>query len=99
MGKRLSYTPRSKIRAALRQLWLRSRERAEAIKRDSYTCQRCHRKQTKRKGKEFRVEVHHVEGIGNWDKVIDSIYKEILCAPEYLVVLCKTCHEETEAEK
>ena len=99
MGKRLSYTPRSKIRASLRQLWLRSRERAEAIKRDGYTCQRCHRKQTKRKGKEFRVEVHHVEGIGNWDAVIDAIYKEILCDHKFLITVCKECHQEMEAEK
>jgi hypothetical protein len=32
MGKKLPYTPRSKVRAALRQLWLRSRERAAALK-------------------------------------------------------------------
>jgi 5-methylcytosine-specific restriction endonuclease McrA len=99
MGKRLSYTPRSRIRAALRQLWLRSRERAAAIKRDKYTCQRCHRKQTMVKGKEFRVQVHHMEGISNWESVIDSIYQNILCNPDYLQTLCDECHQAREAEK
>lgn len=94
MGKRLPNTPRSKVRAAIRQLWLRSRERAAALKRDQYTCQSCNRKQSKAKGKEFAVQVHHMEGIGNWDKVIDEIYKEVLCDPEHLITLCKECHDK-----
>ena len=36
MGKRLPYTPRSKIRNILRRyIWLRSRERAAALKREN----------------------------------------------------------------
>lgn len=99
MGKRLSYTPRSKVRAALRQLWLRSRERAEAIRRDQYTCQSCHKKQTKRKGKEFHVQVHHLDGIEAWDRVIDAIYDELLCSPDRLITLCNECHQAKEAER
>jgi predicted HNH restriction endonuclease len=98
MGKKLSYTPRSRVRASLRQLWLRSRERATAIRRDQYTCQGCHRKQTKRKGKEFRVEVHHQDGIV-WDKIIDMVYETILCDPQSLTTLCPECHQAREAEK
>ena len=75
-GKRLPNTPRSKVRAALRQLWLRSRERAAALKREKYTCQRCGVKQSKAKGKEQKVEVHHKEGIGNWEIVIGSMNGE-----------------------
>jgi hypothetical protein len=41
MSKRKPSTPRSKVRAALRQLWLRSRERAAACKAESYTCEEC----------------------------------------------------------
>ena len=99
MGKRLLYTPRSQIRSALRRLWLRSRERAAAIKRDQYTCQLCHRKQTKRKGKEFSVQVHHKQGIGNWDEAINAVYYYILCDIKDLETLCPQCHEEREAEK
>jgi 5-methylcytosine-specific restriction endonuclease McrA len=93
-------TPRSRVRQALRQLWMRSRERAEALKRDKYTCQHCNKKQTLAKGKEFKVQVHHKKGITNWDKVIDSVYKEILCDPKHLETICIGCHDkEHEKEK
>ena len=94
MGKRLPNTPRSTVRASLRKLWLRSRERAAALKREKYTCQRCGVKQSKAKGKEQKVEVHHKEGIGNWEIVIDAIIKEILCDPSNLEVVCQNCHDK-----
>jgi 5-methylcytosine-specific restriction endonuclease McrA len=93
MGKKLPNTPRSKVRSAIRQLFLRSRERATAIKRDKYTCVACGKKQSKAKGKEQKVEVHHIHGIGNWEQVIDLIFTEILCNPEKLQTLCPDCHE------
>lgn len=93
MGKKLLSTPRGKVRSAIRQLFLRSRERAARLKADGYTCQVCGRKQSKAKGKEFDVQCHHISGIGNWEKVIDLIYEEILCGPEYLQTVCKGCHE------
>lgn len=96
MGKRLPYTPRSRIRSALRQLWLRSRERAAAIKRDNYTCQVCQRKQSKAKGREFDVQVHHKKGIGNWDEAINAMYYHILCDPKDLETLCEECHRKRE---
>ena len=97
--KKSPRTPRSRIRSALRQLWLRSRERAAALKRDSYTCVECGRKQSRRKGKEVRVEVHHLNGI-SWDQMIDYIYRHLLCPPEELETNCKDCHEiKTKEEK
>ncbi len=99
MGKKLPNTPRSKVRAALRQLWLRSRERAAALKREQYTCQRCGVKQSKAKGKEQKVEVHHKEGIGNWEIVIDAIIAEILCDPSNLEVVCPNCHDDEHKEQ
>ena len=87
-------TPRSRIKSALRKLWLQSRERAEAMKREKYTCQKCNKKQSKAKGKEQKIEVHHLEGIGNWDKVITLIQSEILCSSDKLEVLCPECHRE-----
>lgn len=91
-------TQRSQIKSALRLLWLRSRERAEALKLYSYSCNNCHVKQSKAKGKEQRVEVHHKEGIGNWDKVIDVIMEELLCDPTKLEVLCPECHLKKEGK-
>lgn len=93
MGNRLPNTPRSKIRAALRQLWLRSRERSSAIKRDKYTCQKCLRKQSKAKGKEFDVIVHHLDGI-DWDGLIDLVALRLLQTPDRLQTLCLECHEK-----
>ena len=100
MGKRLPTTPRSAVRRAIRRyIWLRSRERAAALKRDDYTCQKCFNKQSKAKGKEFSVEVHHVDGIDNWDRVIDVIYECILCSVDQLQTLCKKCHVEHKNNK
>jgi hypothetical protein len=98
MGKRLLTTPRSKVKNAIRQLFLRSRERAAAIKRDQYTCRKCHKKQSKAKGKEQKIECHHIDGIGNWDKVIDLIFEEILCSPEKLITHCPECHDQEHGE-
>ena len=88
-------TPRSRIKSALKQLWLRSRERGYAIKRDQYTCQACNKKQTMKKGEELKVEVHHRNGIDVWDEIIDLIYKKMLCDPKHLETLCKGCHKHT----
>lgn len=93
MGKRLTSTPRSVVKSALRQLWLRSRERTAAIKRDQYTCQRCHVKRSKAKGKEQAVEVHHLDGVLNWDMILNMIYEQLLCSPDKLETLCPECHE------
>lgn len=96
MGKRLPYTPNSKIKNALRKLFLMSRERSLAIKRDNYTCQICGAKQSRAKGKEVYVEVHHEEGILNWQDLYDSIRKHLLCSPDKMKTLCKKCHSEIE---
>ena len=96
MGKKLSYTPRSRIRGVLRQLWLRSRERAAALKRDNYTCQGCHTKQSTAKGREFKVQVHHKSGIANWEALINAVYEHLLCDPENLETLCKECHDKVK---
>ena len=98
MPKKLPYTPNSRIRQALRRLFLRSRERASALKRDGYSCVKCGIKQTKKKGQEVYVECHHKEGIDNWSELISSVRKYLLCDIEYLETLCENCHKkETES--
>ena len=92
MGKKLPYTPNSRIRAALRKLWLRSRERAAALKRDKYTC-KCGKKQCMAKGREVYVEVHHIDGI-DWDGVIALIRERLLQTPDKLETMCVECHKE-----
>ena len=94
MGKKLPYTPNSRIKSALRQLWLRSRERAAAIKRDEYTCQRCGGKQSKAKGKEFKVEVHHLDGVENWAEIYRVIRQYLVVNEKDLETLCPDCHKK-----
>lgn len=98
MSKRLPHTPTSRIKDALRKLWLRSRERAAAIKRDGYSCRTCGAKQSRAKGREVQVEVNHRHGI-RWTEIIQFIREELLCEPENLETLCKDCHAEVTDEQ
>ena len=86
-------TMRTRIRGTLRQMWLRSSERSAALKRDGYCCQKCGVKQSKKKGFEQKVEVHHVENIDVWDEIISLIQEKILCSPDKLRTLCPQCHK------
>ena len=91
-----SITPRSRIRAALRQCWLRGRERAAAIQRDKYTCQICGVKQ-RMENKEYvvKVQVHHKKGILDWNKLINAVLASgLFTGPENLTTVCKKCHAE-----
>jgi 5-methylcytosine-specific restriction endonuclease McrA len=87
-------TPRSRIKGMLRQIFLRSVERATAIKRDHYTCVDCGKKQSVKKGFECKVQVHHKKGINIWDELIDLIYEQLLCNPDDLETLCIECHDK-----
>lgn len=93
-SRKLPYTPNSAIRSALRKLFLRSRERSTAMKRDGYTCQKCRVKQSRAKGREVYVEVHHRDGVANWDELFKAVRTHLLCDPANLEVLCECCHEK-----
>lgn len=95
--KKLSYTPRSRIRSALRQLFLRSRERAAVVKRDKNTCRICGKKGSVAKGKEVKINVHHIEGI-EWEDLIDLIYERLLVHPDKMKCLCIDCHDKEEIQ-
>jgi len=98
MGRRLKTTPRGKVRRILAMLFLHSRERQAALKRDGYTCQCCGLKQSRAKGREAYVEVHHIRGV-IWDEILNLIYEWLLCDPKYLVTLCRACHREGRYEE
>jgi 5-methylcytosine-specific restriction endonuclease McrA len=99
MGKKLSTTPRSRLRSALRQVWLRGRERQAALKRDNYTCVRCGAKQSRAVGREVSVNVHHKKPI-NWDGLLRLIYDSgLMVAPEGLETLCVECHSKDHASE
>jgi hypothetical protein len=99
MGRKSPRTTRSQIRSALRRLFLRSRERAACIKAAQYTCAKCGAKQSRAKGREVFVEVHHKAGVLNWNQLIDLMYMELLCEPEKMECLCVGCHDEAEKGK
>ena len=97
MGRKKPNTPRSRIKAAIRQLWLRSRERAAAIKSTGYCCADCGAKQSRAKGREVYIEVHHDPEIGDkWEKIFTAIEQDILRSPQ--IPLCKSCHKERHEE-
>ena len=97
MGKKLTYTPNSKIKSALRSLFLRSREHGNAMKSSGYRCQRCGVKKSTAKGKEVKVEVHHREQVTNWPEMYDAIRKHLLNESEF-EVLCECCHDKEHSE-
>lgn len=90
MGRKKPNTPRSRVKNTLRQLWLRSRERAAALKKASYCCTECGIKQSTAKGHEVKLEVHH-DPMVNWDGIVDLIIERLLQVPQY--PLCKGCHK------
>ncbi len=99
MGKKLPYTPNSKIYSALRRIFLYSREHQAILKESNRTCSSCGSKASVAKGKECKVEVHHKSGINNWNKMVELIRKELLNKNDF-VVLCKECHNKIhEKEK
>ena len=87
-------TPRSRIKGMLRQIFLKSSERAAALKRDHYTCCDCGKKQSVKKDHVVKVQVHHKNNINVWDQLIDLIYKHLLCSVDDLETLCVECHNK-----
>lgn len=93
---------RSRLRSALRMVWMRSPERAAALKRDNYTCQvpGCGKKQSKAKGREIKVEVHHIEGIFDWAEVLDFIGAcGLFCNKNFLRTVCTDCHKKEKINR
>ena len=97
MGKRLPYTPNGRIRSALRLLWLRSRERAAALRATGYCCADCGVKQSAAKGREVRLDVHHRKPV-DWDGIFDDLRRRLLVPPEQLEPLCDDCHAARHKE-
>ena len=95
---KLPYTPNSKIKNALRRLWLQSREHSAALKRTGYCCERCGVKQSRAKGREVYIDVHHADGI-DWSGLIDLIRERLLPDPGRLEPLCRKCHKKLHEEE
>ena len=92
-SRKLPTTPRSRIKNALRQVWLRSRERAAALKAAGHSCERCGVKASVARGREVKLQVHHRDGIC-WDGIVDAIIAAMLPDPSRLEAVCEGCHHE-----
>ena len=92
--RHIKKTTKAKIKSHLRLLWLRSIERSQALQLANYSCQHCGVKQSKAKGREQKVEVHHKSHINNWDLIAEQIMDKLLCPVSELEVLCPICHRE-----
>lgn len=86
-------TPRSRVKNALRLVWLRSRERAACLKAAGNCCARCGVKASVAKGREVKMEVHHRDGI-DWNGIVDGIFAAMLPDPARLEAVCKACHSK-----
>jgi len=91
MSRKKPNTPRSRVKNAIRLLWMRSRERAAALKKHDYRCVDCGIKQSMAKDKEVKIEVHHEPQI-DWTGIVQLIFDRILNVPQY--PLCKDCHKK-----
>ena len=96
MNKRRPYTPNSQIRNALRALWMRSRERLQALQATGYRCAYCGRKLSKAKNRDHaqtvdRLDVHHLDGV-DWDGLCGLIRERLLQTPDRLAPACRECH-------
>jgi 5-methylcytosine-specific restriction endonuclease McrA len=78
-------------------LWLKSRERSAALKRDNYQCSDCHIKQSKKKGYHVHMEVDHLRGTVDMDKLIDLVFKHLLVPMSDLETVCNLCHRKRTA--
>jgi 5-methylcytosine-specific restriction endonuclease McrA len=91
-----SITPDGIIKSAMRLLFMRSREKGAAMRRDKNTCQQCGAKGSVAKGKEVKTECHHIIGTEgrdiNWQRIYEVIREELLCPPQEMITFCRPCH-------
>ena len=64
-----------------------------ALRANGYCCAVCGAKQSKAKGREVSVEVHHIHGV-DWSGLIDLVIERLLPSPDDLVCLCSDCHKK-----
>jgi len=86
-------TPDTMLRSWLRRwVWSKCCEKSYTNRREGYCCEHCGVKNSRAKGKEVRVIVHHQKLI-NWDKIFKVLRRELLVSPNQLTCLCDECHK------
>ena len=84
---------KSRIRSALRRVWLYSPEYRDAKRYYNNTCAECGRKGTAAKGREVKTQLHHIGGMPELPGLIDEIIRVMYPPVEGYEVLCKECHK------
>jgi predicted HNH restriction endonuclease len=64
-----------------------------ALKATNYCCAFCGVKQSAAKGREVRIEVHHLDPV-QWDGLFDDIRRRLLHDPSRLAPACEKCHKK-----
>ncbi len=95
ISHRCMATLKTKIRSALRKLWMYSDERNQAIKnarveRGKYRCELCSGLFGRKE-----IQVDHIEPVGKLISYDDFVAK-LFCGVSGLRVLCVRCHLERE---
>ncbi len=93
MPRKSKQTPDGMLRSWCRGMTLKCRERSQRLKMDSYTCQECGAKASRKKNAVVKVEVHHVQPI-EWKPLLEEIRRTLLVGVEGLITLCKDCHRK-----
>ena len=97
MPKKLTHSSDAFLSSAIRRyIWLKSRERSLALQRTGYCCEVCGVKQSRAKGREVKVEVHHERLIG-WARIFKVLREELFSCK--LEVLCEKHHDERHGKK
>lgn len=91
-------TSNSKIKSCLQRLFMWSKERTTAAKEQDRTCNVCGKKKSQAKGKEVKVEAHHIRET-NWNRIYDVIREELLVNPKRLQILCVDCHAKVHGKE
>ena len=100
MQKRRKYaaneSTNTHIMKHLRKCFLTSKERNHVLKEAEYRCAKCNAKQSRAKGREVKLHVHHTDGI-DWTGLIALIRKRLLSGK--LEVLCERHHKERHRKR
>jgi len=83
----------AKIRSALRQVWLRSPLRYEAVKaarveRGRYKCSVCNELFSAKE-----IQIDHIEPAGSLIGSVDAFVERLFCPSEKLRAVCRPCHK------
>ncbi len=92
--KKSDITTKAWLTSGLRRMWMKSKERYAAIKRDNATCVKCGRKRSVAKGREVKINVHHKSGKIDWDAIVEVLKRELFVPVEELEVECVECHKK-----